>query len=129
LQSTVSLALPLVLVSLTGQFLPGLAILRVSGYQTPARPVLMITGAVSMVVALFGGITVVIAAITAALCTGADAHRDPNKRYIAGIANGFFYLLGGIFCGDSRFAFCCASQRLRCGARRASHCSARRYRT
>lgn len=99
LQSTVSLALPLVLVSLTGQFLPGLAILRVSGYQTPARPVLMITGAVSMVVALFGGITVVIAAITAALCTGADAHRDPNKRYIAGIANGFFYLLGGIFAG------------------------------
>lgn len=104
-QSTVSLALPLMIVSLTDQLFPGMAILRVSVYQTPARPILMITGAVSTLVALFGGIAVVIAASTAALCTGTDAHRDPEKRYIAGIANGVFYLLSGIFAGTDVLLF------------------------
>ncbi|MBP0596208.1 benzoate/H(+) symporter BenE family transporter [Paraburkholderia sp. LEh10] len=98
-QSTVSLAVPLVIVSLTGQFLPGFAILRVSGYQTPSRPVLVGTSLVSILVAFTGGITIVIAAITAALCTGPDAHRDPERRYVAGIANGLFYLIGGTFAG------------------------------
>lgn len=95
--STLSLALPLVLVSVTGQFLPGMAILRSSGYSTPARPILAITSIASLVVAFFGGITIVIAAITAALCTGKDAHDDPAKRYVAGISNGVFYLIGGCF--------------------------------
>jgi benzoate membrane transport protein len=98
-QSTISLALPLVIVSLTGQFLPGFAILRVSGYETPSRPVLVGTGLASILVAFTGGVTIVIAAITAALCTGPDAHRDPQRRYIAGIANGLFYLIGGTFAG------------------------------
>ncbi|BFG77301.1 benzoate/H(+) symporter BenE [Paraburkholderia terrae] len=98
-QSTVSLAVPLLIVSLTGQFLPGFAILRVSGYQTPSRPVLVGTSLASILVAFAGGITIVIAAITAALCTGPDAHRDPERRYVAGIANGFFYLIGGAFAG------------------------------
>lgn len=97
--STLSLAIPLVLVSLTGQFLPGMAILRNSGYQMPAKPMLATLSLASLAVACFGGITIVIAAITAALCTGKDAHENPDKRYIAGIANGFFYLLGGCFAG------------------------------
>ncbi|MEE4465674.1 benzoate/H(+) symporter BenE family transporter, partial [Azotobacter chroococcum] len=97
--STLSLAIPLVLVSLTGQFLPGMAILRNAGYDTPARPVLATTGLASLAVACFGGISIVIAAITAALCTGRDAHDDPDRRYVAGIANGVFYLLGGTFAG------------------------------
>jgi len=97
--STLSLALPLVLVSLTGQFLPGMAILRVSGYSTPARPILTATSLSSLVVACFGGITIVLAAITAALCTDKDAHPDASKRYVAGIANGVFFLIGGIFAG------------------------------
>lgn len=98
-QSTVSLAVPLVIVSLTGQFLPGFAILKASGYETPSRPVLVGTGLASIMVAFTGGITIVIAAITAALCTGGDAHSDPRRRYIAGIANGVFYLIGGTFAG------------------------------
>lgn len=98
-QSTISLAVPLVIVSLTGQFLPGFAILRVSGYNTPSRPVLAGTGLASILVAFTGGITIVIAAITAAICTGEDAHRDPRRRYVAGIANGLFYLIGGTFAG------------------------------
>lgn len=97
--STLSLALPLVLVSMTGQFLPGMAILRNSGYMTPARPIITVTSLASLGVACFGGITIVIAAITAALCTSKDAHEDPNRRYVAGIANGVFYLIGGCFAG------------------------------
>lgn len=97
LATTLSLALPLVLVSLTGQFLPGMAILHAAGYRVPSRPVLVVTSLASMATAPFGGITTVIAAITAALCTGPEAHDDPARRYVAGIANGVFYLVGGTF--------------------------------
>jgi benzoate membrane transport protein len=96
---TLSLAIPLVLVSLTGQFLPGMAIMRAAGYHSKAKPIISITSLISLVMALFGGITTVVAAITAAICTGKDAHPDPEKRYVAGIANGLFYLLGGTFAG------------------------------
>ncbi|MGE4339064.1 MAG: benzoate/H(+) symporter BenE family transporter [Pigmentiphaga sp.] len=98
--STLGLALPLALVSLTGQFLPGMAILRVSGYSTQARPILAVTSLASLGTAVFGGITVVLAAITAALCTGPDAHEDPRRRYVAGVANGAFYLVGALFAGS-----------------------------
>lgn len=97
--ATLSLALPLVIVSLSGQFLPGFAILKASGFNTPARPIFLCTGGISLITALFGGITTAIAAITAALCTGKDAHPDPSKRYVAGIANGVFYLIGATFSG------------------------------
>jgi benzoate membrane transport protein len=100
LGSTLSLAIPLVLVSLTGQHLPGMAVLRLSGYHTPARPIIAVTSLASLLVACFGGITIVIAAITAALCTGKDAHEDSAKRYVAGLANGMFYLLGGLCAGS-----------------------------
>ena len=93
-------ALPLVLVSLSGQFLPGMAILRASGYDTPARPLIVTTSLASVAVACFGGINIVIAAITAAMCTGRDAHEDPARRYVAGIANGVFYLVGGTLAGS-----------------------------
>lgn len=95
--ATLSLAVPLVLVSVTGQYLPGMAILRGDGYNTPARPIIVATSVASLAVACFGGITIVIAAITAALCTGKDAHEQADKRYIAGMANGLFYLVGGTF--------------------------------
>ncbi|HYR26412.1 MAG TPA: benzoate/H(+) symporter BenE family transporter [Aquabacterium sp.] len=103
--STLSLALPLVMVSLTGQFLPGMAILHTAGYPTPARPIIATTSLASMLVAPFGGITIVVAAITAALCTGKDAHDDPARRYVAGIANGVFYLIGGAFGGTIIWLF------------------------
>lgn len=99
LASTLSLAIPLVLVSLTGQFLPGMAILQSAGYAVKAKPVIGVTSLVSMPIALFGGITIVVAAITAAICTGKDAHEDVARRYVAGVFNGIFYLVGGIFAG------------------------------
>jgi len=98
--AAMNLALPLILVSLTGQFLPGMAILKISGYDTPAKPIVTISSLSSLAVAFTGGITIVLAAITAALCTGHDAHELPEKRYIAGVANGIVYLIGGLFAGS-----------------------------
>lgn len=98
--STLNLAIPLILVSLTGQFLPGMAIMKLSGYDTPAKPIITATSIASLAVACVGGITIVLASITAALCMGKDAHELKEKRYIAGIANGIFYILGGLFAGS-----------------------------
>ncbi|MDC4278141.1 benzoate/H(+) symporter BenE [Acinetobacter baumannii] len=98
--STFNLAVPLILVSLTGQFLPGMAIMKLSGYDTPAKPIITATSIASLAVACVGGITIVLASITAALCMGKDAHELKEKRYIAGIANGIFYILGGLFAGS-----------------------------
>ncbi len=98
--STFSLALPLVLTTLTGQYLPGMAVLRGAGYDSPVRPILAASSVASLAVACTGGITIAIAAITAAMCTGRDAHDDPARRYIAGVANGLFYLAAGL-CGGS----------------------------
>lgn len=103
--STFNLAVPLILVSLTGQFLPGMAILNLSGYDTPAKPIVMGSSIASLAVAFIGGITITLAAITAALCTGKDAHELKEKRYIAGVANGVFYLLGGVFAGSIVLVF------------------------
>ncbi|MEH6560687.1 MAG: benzoate/H(+) symporter BenE family transporter [Marinobacter sp.] len=99
LGSTLSLAVPLVLVSLTGQFLPGMAVIQGAGYPVKAKPIIGVTSLVSLPIAFFGGITTVVAAITAAICTSKDAHEDPSRRYIAGVFNGVFYLVGGLFAG------------------------------
>ena len=98
--STLNLAIPLILVSLSGQFLPGMAMIKISGYDTPAKPIITATSIASLAVACVGGITIVLASITAALCMGKDAHELKEKRYIAGIANGIFYILGGLFAGS-----------------------------
>ena len=98
--STFSLALPLVLTTLSGQYLPGMAILKSAGYDVPARKVVVASSLASLVTAFAGGITIAIAAITAAMCTGPDAHENPRRRYVAGLANGVFYLLAGL-CGGS----------------------------
>jgi len=104
-RSLLSLTLPLVLVTLTGMFLPGMAILRAANYNVPARPILVTTSIASVVVACFGGITIVLAAITAALCTGQQAHENPDKRYMAGVANGVFYVVGALFAGSIAMLF------------------------
>ena len=89
LSSTLNLALPLILVSLSGQFLPGMAIIKISGYDMPAKPIISATSIASLAVACVG-ITIVLASITAALCLSKDAHELKEKRYIAGVANGLF---------------------------------------
>jgi len=104
-RGVLSLTLPLVLVTLTGLVLPGMAILRAADYDVPARPILVTTSLASVPVALFGGMIITLAAITAALCTGPQAHEDPKKRWLAGVANGGFYLLGALFAGSIAMLF------------------------
>lgn len=93
----INLGLPLALVTLTGQYVPGMAVMRSAGYNTPARSIISWTAITSALLAPFGSHGINLAAITAAICTGREAHEDQGKRYIAGIACGLFYILMGIF--------------------------------
>src|SRR5690625_7062711 len=88
------------MLSLSGQYLPGMVVMRLAGYREHSRPIVSVTGIASALVAFFGGISIVLAAITAALCTGEESHKDKDKRYVAGIANGVFYLIGGAPAGS-----------------------------
>jgi benzoate membrane transport protein len=80
----IGLGLPLYLVTMASQNLPGFAVLRASGYQPPTQPVLAATGLASLVTAFLGAHTSNLAAISAALCTAPDAHPDPSKRWMTG---------------------------------------------
>ncbi|GEO80654.1 transport related membrane protein [Pararhodospirillum oryzae] len=96
-EAIVSLGLPLALITLTGQFVPGVAVLRAFGYQTPSGPLVWGPSALAVPLACFGSHGINLAAITAAICTGPDAHPNPAKRWIAGVALGVFYLVIGAF--------------------------------
>ena len=89
LATLIGLGVPLYLVTMASQNLPGFAVLRASGYQPPTQPVLAVTGAVSLGTAFLGAHTSNLAAISAALCTGPEAHPDPAQRWKAGV----FYAL------------------------------------
>lgn len=97
LNAALSVALPLFLITLTGQYMPGMLVLRNDGFTTSASPIVSVTGLGSLLMAPFGSHAFNIAAITAAICTGKEAHEDPGKRWIAGIAAGFCYILVGVF--------------------------------
>ncbi|MDF1749903.1 MAG: benzoate/H(+) symporter BenE family transporter [Alphaproteobacteria bacterium] len=89
----IGLGLPLFLVSMASQNLPGFAVLRAAGYEPPARSALAVTGLASLLTAPFGAHTTTLAAITASLCTGPDTHPDPAKRWVSGIFYGLGYLI------------------------------------
>jgi len=97
LNALLSVALPLFLITLTGQYMPGMLVLRNDGFGTSANPIVTLTGLGSLLMAPFGSHAFNIAAITAAICTGREAHEDPCKRWIAGIAAGVLYILVGVF--------------------------------
>jgi len=97
LAAVVGIALPLFVVTMASQNVPGVATMRASGYATPVSPVIGWTGAANLVLAPFGGFSVSLAAITAAICMGREAHEDPKRRYVAAVSAGFFYLLVGLF--------------------------------
>lgn len=90
-------ALPLFAVTMASQNIPGVAVMRASGYQAPVSPVVGWIGVVNAALAPFGAYALNLAAITAAICMGRDAHEDPARRYTAAIAAGGFYLLVGLF--------------------------------
>lgn len=95
--SIVGIALPLFAVTMASQNMPGLAVLRASGYDAPPSPLVGWTGAVTTLLAPFGCFALNLATITAAICTGKEAHSDPSKRYVAGVAAGVFYIIVGVF--------------------------------
>ncbi|WP_444887939.1 benzoate/H(+) symporter BenE family transporter [Microbulbifer sp. JMSA008] len=97
LSTLISVGIPLFIVTMTSQYLPGAATLAASGYQrVPVSPLISGTGLTNLLLTPFGGFTLTLASITGAICTGPEAHPNPDKRYTAGIAAGFFYLLVGL---------------------------------
>jgi benzoate membrane transport protein len=92
----VGVALPLLVVTMASQNLPGVAAQRAAGYQTPVSPVITVTGLATLVLAPFGGYALNLAAITAAICMGREAHEDPAQRWQAAAAAGVFYVALGL---------------------------------
>lgn len=96
LGSVVGVALPLFIVTMASQNLPGVAAQRAAGYAVPVSPVTTATGLVTLLLAPFGAFAINLAAITAAICMSPEAHADPAKRYAAPVAAGVFYILMGL---------------------------------
>ena len=91
LQSFVSISLPLYLVTMAGQNIPGFAVLELNGYAVERKPLIRNTGLASLAIGFFGAIPVNMSAITAAMMAGEDAGSDPAKRYWAAIVSGIIY--------------------------------------
>ncbi len=99
LAATVGIALPLFVVTMASQNLPGVAAQRAAGYSTPVSPVVATTGLASLLLAPFGGYALNLAAITAAICMGPEAHPDPARRWQASAVAGVFYIVMGLLGG------------------------------
>jgi benzoate membrane transport protein len=95
----VSVALPLFIVTMASQNIPGIAVLKVNGYEPKPGPLFTATGIFTLLSAPFGAHAVNLAAITAALCAGEDAHRDPARRYWASLVAGIAYVVLGLLAG------------------------------
>jgi len=99
LGALIGVALPLFVVTMASQNLPGVAAQRAAGYDTPVSPSISVTGAAGVLLAPFGGYAFNLAAITAAICMGREAHEDPSRRYVAAVAAGVFYVALGLVGG------------------------------
>lgn len=96
-QAAVSVALPLFVVTMASQNLPGVAAIRAAGYDMPISQLITMTGVATLVLAPFGGYALNLSAITAAICMGREAHEDPARRYTAAVSCGAIYVLIGLF--------------------------------
>ncbi|GLQ57911.1 benzoate/H(+) symporter BenE family transporter [Devosia nitrariae] len=101
LDAILRIALPLYIVTMASQNLPGLAVMKANGFDLKAAPLFILTGAASAATALFGGHTVNLAAITAAIAAGPEAHPDPGRRWAAPVAAGGTYI---VFAAAASFA-------------------------
>ncbi|MDH4463859.1 benzoate/H(+) symporter BenE family transporter [Acidovorax sp.] len=93
----ISLAVPLFVVTMASQNLPGVAVIRASGYHLPVSRLLTLTGVATLVLAPFGGFALNFSAITAAMCMGPEAHPDRDRRYTAAVSCGALYVAIGLF--------------------------------
>lgn len=97
LAAVFGIALPLFVVTMASQNIPGVAVMRASGYDPPISSSIGWIGATNLLLAPFGAYALCLAAITAAICSGREAHPDPSKRYVASVFAGMFYLFTGVF--------------------------------
>ncbi len=97
LQAAVSLALPLFVVTMASQNLPGVAAIRAAGYDMPISKLITLSGVATLVLAPFGAYALNLSAITAAICMGREAHDDPARRYTAAVSCGAIYVVIGLF--------------------------------
>lgn len=100
-----SIALPLFIITMLSQNLPGISVLKVHHYKTPISPILTVTGFVNCVAAPFGVYAINLAAITAAICMSDAVHEQPKQRYWAVVMASIFYLLMGILAGTLMVLF------------------------
>jgi benzoate membrane transport protein len=96
LSTLIGVSIPLFIVTMSSQNLPGIATLRANGYQTPASPLIAWTGFAGLLLAPFGGFSFNLAAITAAICMSPEADPNPERRYLAAVWAGVFYLITGL---------------------------------
>jgi len=97
LSAIVSLGLPLFVVTMASQNLPGVAAIRAAGYRMPISKIITLTGVATLLLAPFGAFALNLSAITAAICMGREAHEDPAKRYTAAASCGLIYCVIGVF--------------------------------
>lgn len=97
LDALIGISIPLFVVTMASQNIPGMAVLNVNEYRPDSRPLYSLAGVFSLLIAPFGGHAVNLAAITAALCAGPDVHRDHNRRYWSAIVAGICYIVLGLF--------------------------------
>lgn len=97
--AAIGVVLPLLVVTMASQNVPGVATLHAHGYTPPVSPIITTTGVATTLLAPFGGYAFNLAAITAAICMGQDAHPDPARRYTAAVSAGVIYVLIGLFGG------------------------------
>ena len=96
-RATVGLALPLFIVTMASQNLPGVAAIRAAGHRMPISKIIALSGVATLVLAPFGAFALNLAAITAAICMGREAHADPDKRWVAAATCGALYCVVGVF--------------------------------
>ncbi len=94
-----SLGVPLFVVTMASQNLTGFTVMRANGYETPVSPLMSWTGFINMLTSPFGGFAINLAAITAAIGMGPEAHPNFQKRYFSGVVSGLLYIFIGIFAG------------------------------
>ena len=95
--SLIGIGIPLFIVTMTSQNMPGIAVMQTAGFKPPLSPIITTTGVTTMLLAPFGGFAFNLAAITAAICMGEDADEDRKTRYLAAVSAGVFYLLAALF--------------------------------
>ncbi len=97
LSATIGVAIPLFIVTMASQNLPGIVVLRSHGYDAPAAPLITWTGITGLLMAPFGGFAFNLSAIMAAICMGKDVDTDPQQRYRSAVWAGLFIVATGIF--------------------------------